>query len=170
MLGEKAVCYSASFLRTLTVRGIFQTTPLHPQGGTVMKKLPFTAVMLGLSCVPFIAHAETDDARIEHLMQAMQATAQQDQEDSSIKIADLNLEFNRKVVAITRNSIGPQSRDAFRRAVQAWMAYQKAMSEAVEISYTEGGGHGGAAAATHCNIMTGEDFLKTLKQFFYGGK
>lgn len=167
MLGEEAVCYSASFLRTLTVRGIFQTTPLHPQRETAMKKLPFTAVMLGLSCVPFIAHAETDDARIERLMQA---TAQQDQEDSSIKIAELNLEFNRKVVAITRNSIGPQSRDAFRRAVQAWMAYRKAISAAVEIAYTEGGGHGGAAAATHCNIMTGEDFLKTLKQFFYGGK
>lgn len=135
-----------------------------------MKKLLFTAVMLGLSCVPFITHAETDDAQAERLMQAMQATAQQEQEDDSIKIAELNLEFNKRVVAITRNSVGPQSRDAFRRAVQAWMAYQKAMSEAVEISYTEGGGHGGAAAATHCNIMTSEDFLKTLKQFFVNGE
>lgn len=137
------------------------------EGKTAMKKLLFTAVMLGLSCVPFTAHAETNDAQAERLMQA---TAQQEQEDDSIKIAELNLEFNKRVVAITRNSVGPQSRDAFRRAVQAWMAYQKAMSEAVEISYTEGGGHGGAAAATHCNIMTSEDFLKTLKQFFVNGE
>lgn len=163
-------CVAAGRLRDVFM-GTLQTTPLHPQEeGTAMKKLLFTVVMFGLSCVSFITHAETDDAQAERLMKAMQATAQQDQEDSSIKIAELNLEFNRKVVAITRNSVGPQSRDAFKRAVEAWMAYQKAMSEAVEISYTEGGGHGGAAAATHCNIMTGEDFLKTLKQFFYGGK
>ena len=110
--------------------------------------------------------AEGNDDQVNQLMQSMQAVAQQDQEDSSIKSAELNLQLNKRVVAITRNSVGPQSKAAFQKAIRAWMAYQQAMGDAVEISYTEAGGHGGAAAAVHCNIMAAQDLLKVLDQFY----
>lgn len=111
------------------------------------------------------ARAEGNDDQVNQLMQSMQAAAQQDQEDSSIKSAELNLQLNKRVVAITRNE-GPQSKAAFQKAIRAWMAYQQAMGDAVEISYTEAGGHGGAAAAVHCNIMAAQDLLKVLDQFY----
>lgn len=131
-----------------------------------MKHLFITAAaVLGLLGAPLAAQAETDDAQVNQLMQSMQAAAQQDQEDSSIKSAELNLQLNKRVVAITRNE-GPQSKAAFQKAIRAWMAYQQAMGDAVEISYTEAGGHGGAAAAVHCNIMAAQDLLKVLDQFY----
>lgn len=131
-----------------------------------MKRAGFAFVLaFGLLGHALPARAEGNDDQVNQLMQSMQAVAQQDQEDSS-KSAELNLQLNKRVVAITRNAVGPQSKAAFQKAIRAWMAYQQAMGDAVEISYTEAGGHGGAAAAAHCNIMAAQDLLKVLDQFY----
>ncbi|MXV44430.1 hypothetical protein GS501_05125 [Saccharibacter sp. 17.LH.SD] len=130
-------------------------------------KRPLIALVMvsAVMILPLSAKAQSDNDQTEALLRAMQATANQDEAESTKKSAQLNKAVNEKITGILKFYKGPQTRAAFKKALHAWLVYQKAMGEAVEISFAEGGGHGGPAAATHCNLMTEEDFLKTLNEF-----
>ncbi|WP_272915732.1 hypothetical protein [Aristophania vespae] len=122
---------------------------------------------LGLVTAPLSASAQSNDKQADEecLVQAIKKQDRQDRAESNQKSEQLNLELNKKVIEIFKSS-DPKTKAAFKKALLAWVAYEKAMGQAVEISYTEGGGNGGEKAATHCNLTTGEDFLKILNQFF----
>lgn len=123
------------------------------------------SLMLGLSGVPLAAQADEVNDQIERLMQAMQATDQQEHDINARQTSQINRALSNRVAEIVRVE-GPQARAALKKAIAAWMAYQKAMSDTVEISYEEGGGQGGGSAASHCDVMTAEGLLKVLNQFF----
>lgn len=132
----------------------------------IMTKTGITlSLMLGLSAVPFAAQADEVNDQIERFMQAMQATDQQEHDINARQTSQISRALSNRVAEIIRIE-GPQARAALKKAIAAWMAYQKAMSDAVEISYEEGGGQGGGSAASHCDIMTAEGLLKVLNQFF----
>ncbi len=133
----------------------------------IMTKTGITlSLMLGLSGVPFAAQADEVNDQIERFMQAMQATDQQEHDDINARqMSQINRALSNRVAEIIRIE-GPQARAALKKAIAAWMAYQKAISDTVEISYEEGGGQGGGSAASHCDVMTAEGLLKVLNQFF----
>lgn len=134
-----------------------------------MKNKRYAAILaLGFVLSPFTASAQTHQAQAGHLSQAEKTAKQKDDATLIAKSEQQNDEFNKRLSEIFKTS-DPETKAAFKKALIAWMAYQRATGHAVITSYSEAGSPGGVSAASHCNIMTGGDFLKLLDQFFPKG-
>ncbi|MCX5617000.1 hypothetical protein NQF87_08470 [Bombella sp. TMW 2.2559] len=124
------------------------------------------SLVLGLLGTPLAAQADTINDLSERLMQAMRDTEEQDYDSNAAdRVDQIKREFDNKISEIAKKE-GSKARAALKKAIIAWMAYQKAMGKAVKASHSESGGDDGAVAVSHFNAMTSQELLKILDQFF----
>lgn len=98
-------------------------------------------------------------------LQGQQLAAQQKWDVSAGKTDAFEQKISEKITRILKGS-DEQTNNDVSYMTYTWLNYQKAMTNAIETSYTERKAHGGAQAAADFNLMADEDFIKTLDYFF----